>query len=152
MMIWRWGPPALLSLACIVGVGERLLAEPPPSDRAGQRAPAPPEAFALLDDIELGERLAGWTVLGLTGPKDGALQLDVARDDIRFSITVAARGAVEYPAPRTTDRYDLYYGHPHPRGTEIPENAIRAIMAGVERRVRRNEAKVAVPGLAVPET
>lgn len=152
MMIWRWGPPAILSLACIIGVGERLRADSPEADRAGQRAPAPPEAFALLDDLEVGEKLAGWTVLGLTGPTDGALQLDVARDDIRFSITVAARGAVQYPAPRTTARYDLYYGHPHPRGTEIPENAIRAIMAGVERRVRRNESDVAVPGLAAPET
>ena len=152
MMIWRWGPPAALSLVCIVGVAERLAAEPPESERAGQRAPAPTEAFALLDDLEIGEKLAGWTVLGLTGPNDGALQLDVARDDIRFSITIAARGAVQYPAPRTTARYELYYGHPHPRGTEIPENAIRAIMAGVERRVRRNEADVVVPGLVAPES
>ena len=152
MMIWRWGPAAALSLACVVGVTERLLADPPESTRAAQRTPAPPEAFALLDGVEIGEVLAGWTVLGLTGPDGGALQLDVARDDVRFSITVAARGAVDYPSPRTTERYDLYYGHPHPRGTEIPENAIRAIMAVVERRVRRNEAAVEVPGLVVPES
>lgn len=152
MMIWRWGPPAALSLVCLLGVGERLLSGPPITARVGQRTPAPPEAFALLDDLEIGEKLAGWTVLGLTGPRDGALQLDVARDDIRFSITVAARGAVQFPAPRTTARYDLYYGHPHPRGTEIPDNAIRAIMAGIERRVRRNEADVVVPGLSLPET
>lgn len=146
-MIWRWGPPALLSLACIVGVVERLLDPPEVEVRAGQRPPAPPEAFVLLDDLEVGERLAGWTVLGVTGPIERALQIDVARDDIRFSITVAARGALPYAAPRSTERYDLYYGHPHPRDTEIPENAIRAIMAGVERRVRRNEAEVEVPGL-----
>lgn len=152
MMVWRWGPPAVLSIVCIVGVGERLRAGPPEPERAGQRAPAPPEAFALLDGLAIGETLAGWTVLGLSGPNDGALRLDIARDNVRFSITIAARGAVEYPAPRTTALYDLYYGHPHPRGVEIPDNAIRAIMAGVERRVRRNESDVAVPGLAVPET
>jgi len=147
MMIWRWGPPALLSLACIAGALERLVDPPQAEVRAGQRPPAPPEAFALLDGVQVGERLAGWTVLGLTGPVDNALQLDVARDEIRFSITIAARGAVDFSSPRSTERYDLYYGHPHPRGTEIPENAIRAIMAGVERRVRRNEAQVEVPGL-----
>ncbi len=152
MMIWRWGPAAALSLVCLVGVTERLLAPPPETERAGQRTPAPPEAFALLDGLEVGEVLAGWTVLGLTGPDGGALRLDVARDDVRFSITVAARGAVEYPSSRTTERYDLYYGHPHPRGAEIPENAIRAVMAGIERRVRRNEATVEVHGLVPPES
>lgn len=147
MMIWRWGPPALLSLACVVGVVERLVDPPEIEVRAGQRPPASPEAFALLDGLELGETLAGWTVLGVTGPIDHALHLDVARDELRFTITIAARGAAPFASPRSTERYDLYYGHPHPRGTEIPENAVRAIMAGVERRVRRNEAEVEVPGL-----
>jgi len=147
MMIWRWGPPALLSIVCIAGLVERVVAPPPEAGRSSQRQPAPPEAFALLDGLEIGERLAGWTVLGVTGPVDRTLQIDVARDDVRFSVTVASRGALEHQPPRATAKYDLYYGHPHPRDTEIPENAIRAILAGVERRVRRNEADVDVPGL-----
>ncbi len=102
----------------------------------------------MLDGLQVGEKLAGWTVLGITGPKDRVLRIDVAHAEIRFSISVAAQGAVEYPAPRTTETYELYYGHPHPRDTEIPESATRAIMAGIERRVRRNEATVEVPGMS----
>lgn len=150
-MIWRWGPSALLCLLCIFGVVHRL-GTPPPGERASRQEPAPPEAAELLDGLEVGETLAGWTVLGLTGPVDRVLRIDVARDEIRFSISVAARGAVEYPAPRTTETYDLYYGHPHPRDTEIPESATRAIMAGIERRVRRNEANVQVPGMSLDTT
>ena len=146
-MIWRWGPSALLSLLCLLGVVHRLGASPRPQ-RANRQQPAPPEAVALLDGLQVGEKLAGWTVLGITGPTDRVLRIDVAYDDVRFSISLAARGAVEYPAPRTTETYDLYYGHPHPRGTEIPESATRAIMAGIERRVRRHEATVVVPGMS----
>ncbi len=141
-----WILPAVLTAACLAGVIERE-SRPPPPARAAEQTPAPPEALALLDGLVIGEKLAGWTVLGVTGPVDRVLRIDLARDEVRFSISVAARGAVEYPSPRQTERYDLYYGHPHPRDTEIPDNAIRAIMAGVERRVRRNEATVEVPGL-----
>lgn len=146
-MIWRFGPSALLWLLCVLGVVHRL-GNSAPQDRARRQQAAPAEAVALLDGLQVGEKLAGWTVLGITGPVDHVLRVDVARDEIRFSISVAARGAVEYPAPRTTETYDLYYGHPHPRGTEIPESATRAIMAGIERRVRRNEATVEVPGMS----
>ena len=146
-MIWRWGPSALLCLLCILGVMHRLGASAAPQ-RASRQQPAPPEAVALVDGLQVGDKLAGWTVLGLTGPLDGVLRIDVARDEIRFSVSVAARGAVPYPAPRTTEMYDLYYGHPHPRDTEIPEAATRAIMAGIERRIRRNEASVEVPGMS----
>lgn len=149
-MIWRWGPSALLCLLCLAGVMHRL-GGPAPAERANRQQPAPPEAVALLDGLQVGEKLAGWTVLGITGPLERVLRIDVAHDDIRFSISVAARGVVEYPAPRTTQMYDLYYGHPHPRDTEIPESATRAIMAGIERRVRRNEASVEVPGMS-PDT
>ncbi|MBV1858335.1 MAG: hypothetical protein KUG77_07975 [Nannocystaceae bacterium] len=145
-MIWRWGPCALLSLLCIWGVVHRLGASAP-SERASRQQPAPPQALALLDDLQVGEKLAGWTVLGITGPLDRVLRIDVAHGEIRFSVSIAARGAVPYPPPRTTETYDLYYGHPHPRDTEIPESATRAIMAGVERRVRRNESRVEVPGM-----
>ncbi|MGH1345331.1 MAG: hypothetical protein ACRBN8_27460 [Nannocystales bacterium] len=146
-MIWRWGPSALLCLLCIAGVLHRLGGSAP-QERASRQQPAPPEALALLDGLQVGEKLAGWTVLGITGPKDRVLRIDVAHAEIRFSISVAAQGAVEYPAPRTTETYELYYGHPHPRDTEIPESATRAIMAGIERRVRRNEATVEVPGMS----
>ncbi len=146
-MIWRWGPSALLCLLCILGVVHRLGASAP-KQRASRQQPASPEAVALLDGLQVGEKLAGWTVLGITGPVDRVLRIDVAYEEIRFSISVAARGAVVYPAPRTTETYDLYYGHPHPRGTEIPESATRAIMAGIERRVRRHEATVIVPGMS----
>ncbi len=141
-----WVLPAVLTAACLGGVLERV-ASPPQPQRAQARSPAPPEAFALLDGLSTGDRLAGWTVLGVTGPVDRVLTIDVARDETRFSVSVAARGAVAFSSPRQTERYDLYYGHPHPRNVQIPRNAVRAIMAGVERRVRRNEASVQVPGL-----
>ena len=146
-MIWRWGPSALLCLLCALGLVHRLGASAP-RQRASQQEAASPEVVALLDGLQAGEKLAGWTVLGITGPADRVIRIDVARGGIRFSVSVAAAGAVEYPAPRTTQRYELYYGHPHPRGTEIPQSATRAIMAGIERRIRRNEASVEVPGMA----
>jgi hypothetical protein len=148
-MIWRFGPALLLTLLCIAGVLDRL-GSPPAATRAEERAPAPAEAIALLDGLVVGEKLAGWTVLGITGPSDNALHIDVARDETRFTVSIAPLGAMEHRPPRSTEHYALYYGHPHPKNTSIPENTIRAILAGVERRVRRNERTISVPGLGKP--
>lgn len=142
MKAW-WGSAAL-SLACAIGV---VVFESSDREQPEQATSVAPEVTALLGGLEVGDAVAGWAVLGVHGPHQGKLTLDFGRDALRFSVTVAPLGSQVHAAPRTTDRYALYYGHPHPRGAKIPDGAIRAIMANLERTIRANEADVTVPGL-----
>ncbi len=140
-----WIGPAVLACACAAGV---VVLEQRPRVEADPRSEpvrVSAEAVALLDGLAVGERLAGWSVLGLAEPADGGVRVDVGRDALRFSVTIIALGRTAHAAPRSTERYALYYGHPHPRGAKIPDGAIRAIMAGLERRVRAHEADIDLP-------
>ncbi|MEM6293852.1 MAG: hypothetical protein AAGA54_21430 [Myxococcota bacterium] len=140
-----WVGPAILAAVCAVGVVLLELRPREPADPGSDRRQVSAEAIALLDGLTAGERIAGWSVLGLSEPREGGVRVDFGRDDLRFSVTVTALGQTTHAAPRSTERYALYYGHPHPRGAKIPDGAVRAIMAGLERRIRANEANVALP-------
>ncbi len=144
---WRsWLGPAGLTLACalaVVGFERRG----PVGPGLHHTDTVPAQAHELLDGLQAGDAIAGWTVLGIDGPGEEGLRIDLGRDALRFSVTLSPLGAQVQGAPRSTERYAIYYGHAHPRGAEIPDGAVRAILAGVERRVRKHERDVVVPGL-----
>lgn len=139
-----WWGPAALALACGVGVVLFEFRERVDSERPEVVAP---EVTALLGGAQIGDSIAGWTILGLHGPNEGKLLVDMGRDALRFTVSIAPLGSQVHAAPRTTAHYALYYGHPHPRGAKIPEGAIRAIMANFERTIRAHEGDIEVPGL-----
>lgn len=144
----RCWAPALVCIACLVGMGIAHVdpvrrKEPPPVHTAEISA----EGRALLGDLAIGERLMGWTVRELDGPRDGLLRVELARDDVRFSLAVAAKGTRVQAGPVETERYVIFYGYVYPADTVLPETTIRATTHALARRIRAREATVTVPGL-----
>lgn len=127
-----------VAAACMVGI---LADAPAPTvtDGAQARSGVGGEDSALLGGLREGDRVAGWTVLGVSRPRDGVLRIDFGRDTVRFAIDVSPLGSQPERPPTQTDRYAIYYGHAHPEGTRIPDGAIRAITAEIARRVHANE-------------
>ncbi len=128
---------AAVGLACLAGI---VLDGPTPQRPvASARAPAREADHDLLGGLREGDRIAGWTVLGLSRPDDEVLRIDFGRDAVRFAVDVTLLGAKPELPPSQTDRYAIYYGHAHPEGTRIPDGAIRAITAEIARRIHQNE-------------
>jgi hypothetical protein len=84
-------------------------------------------------------------VLGVRGPVDGMILVDLGRDGLRFSVMVTRLEArTERPLVKT-DRYAIYAGHADPPGTRIPEGAIRAITHKLARRIGETEHELPLP-------
>ncbi len=131
-----WLGPAAVALVC--GVGTMVLGlRPPPIEP--ERAVASEDAIALLDGLRVGDRVKGWTVLGIDGPRDGTVRIDYGHGDVRFSITVSPLGSVPDNPPMHTDLYAIYYGHVHPDGAKIPPAAVKALLADTARRLKKTE-------------
>lgn len=138
--------PALVCLACLLGLGRAYVSPAPQGDAPATGAQISDEGRALLGELAVGERLAGWTVTALDGPREGMLRIDLHRDDVRFALLVAKKGTRPESAPRETERYVIYHGHEHPK-TALPEGTIHATTHALALRIRAHEATVDVPGL-----
>jgi hypothetical protein len=140
-MLRNAGPPALLAIVCAIGAARAELSR----NDLEVTAPAPtvaPHAVSLLDGLRVGDRVAGWTVIELAGPRERAIDIGFERDGQRFVVTIAPMGArPEHPAMQT-DRYAIYYGHAVPADRAIPQGAVRAITAALSRRIAKHEADV----------
>jgi hypothetical protein len=134
-------PPALLALVCAIGAVHAELSR----DEVEVAAPAPtvaPQVVELLDGLRVGDRVAGWTVIELVGPRERAIDIGFERDAQRFVVTITPMGArPEHPAMQT-DRYAIYYGHAVPADRAIPDGAVRAITAALSRRIAKHESDV----------
>lgn len=151
MIAWRdaraWAP-ALVCAACLVAIGASHLHPVAGPEHPTPTAPAvSDEGRALLGGLAAGERLMGWTVQALDGPRDGQLRVDLARDGVRFSLVVARKGTRAEAAPVETERYLVFYGYVDPPQTVLPDGTIRATTHALARRIRAHEASVDVPGL-----
>jgi hypothetical protein len=151
MSRWRdpraWAP-AIVCLLCLLGLGLSHVSPAERGEAPASRAPRlSDEARALLGELAVGERLMGWTVQAVDGPRDGVLRIDLARDDVRFALMVAKKGTRAEAAPVETERYLVYYGHVHPPETTLPDGTIRATTHALARRIRAHEAGLDVPGL-----
>lgn len=139
-----WLGPAAVAVVCGLGLLHAGL-DPRPSSDVAPSVPQPSaEALAMLG-LRPGDRIVGWTVLGIDGPGEDGTRVDVGRGDVRFSITIVELGASEPSAPLSTDRHALYYGHAHPPGTTPPAGAVRALLHQLANRVRKHERRVDAP-------
>jgi hypothetical protein len=140
------GPAIVALLALGAVVHAELRPAERPSDPAREHHPhATPGALALLGGLAVGERIAGWEVLGIDGPRHEVLRIDLGRDRQRFAIVVARLGTLPERPPVQTDQYAIYYGHAHPPGSSIPDGAVRAITHAFARRIGATEHEVPVP-------
>ncbi|MEM7155381.1 MAG: hypothetical protein AAF799_21205 [Myxococcota bacterium] len=105
------------------------------------------EGRALLGGLAVGEKITGWTVRRLDGPRDSQLRVDVERDGVAFALMVALEGRLPQTPLVRTKNYVVFYGHPEPKDTVLPEGTIRATTNALARRIREHEADVEVPGL-----
>jgi hypothetical protein len=138
-------PSALVAMSCAAAV---LHADRSPAAAPAVAAPAREASagvVALLGGLRERERIAGWDVLGVSGPLEGEARIDLARDGLRFSIMVTRLGARPENPYVQTDRYAIHYGHAHPAGATVPDNAVRATAHAIARRIRATEAEVPVP-------
>lgn len=150
---WRdpraWAP-AVVAAACLLGLGMAAI-DPVRRSTSVVATPHEPvlheQARALLGGLREGERIMGWTVTALDGPTEGLLRIDLARDDVRFALTVAAKGTRAESSLVETERHAIFYGHVHPPEVSLPDGTIRATTHALARRIRDNEATVEVPGL-----
>ncbi len=127
-------PAAAVALACFV-VAIALAPDPPPTSRR----PSPVVPSHLFQDIAVGTTVAGWRVTAISAEADGGVRIEFARDDVRFAVSVIELGTRDEPPYLTTERHAIYYGHAIPADAHIPDNAVRAVTANVERRVRAGE-------------
>ena len=134
-----WFGPAAVALVCWVGA---IVLELRPAPVERERAAASDRAIALLDGLRVGDRVAGWTVLGIDGPREEAIRIDYAHGDVRFAITVSPLGTVPDSPPMHTDLYAIYYGHVQPDGAKVPPAAVKALLADTARRLRKTERDV----------
>lgn len=137
-------PAGVLAIVCAIAAvhAELSRAEPEPT---ASTPTISAHAVALLDGLQLGDRVAGWTVIELVGPRARAIDIGFERDGQRFVVTIAPMGArPEHPAVQT-DRYAIYYGHAVPPERPIPDGAVRAITAALARRIGAHEAELPEP-------
>ncbi len=141
--------PALVLLVCLVALAVAWLAPVIPSPQS-TASPAPEitaPARALLGDLKEGDKIMGWTVVALDGPRDQQLRVDLERDGVRFALMVAAKGRRPQPPPVQTEHHVIFYGHAHPPDTTLPSGTIRATTHALARRIRGREGTVEVPGM-----
>jgi hypothetical protein len=135
-----WLGPFAVAVVCGAGAVAVSL-RPSTPEPASASAPSD-RAIALLDGLRPGDRVAGWTVLGIDGPREESIQIDYSHADVRFAITITPLGTVVDSPPMHTDLYAIYYGHAHPQGATIPPAAVRALLADTARRLRKTERTV----------
>jgi hypothetical protein len=147
---WRdaraWAP-ALVCLACLLGLGRSHVSPAAQDDAQATGAQSSEEARALLGELAVGERLVGWTVKALDGPHDGMLRIDLGRDDVHLALMVAKKGTRAEAAPLETERYVIFYGHVYPPTTTLPDGTLHALTHALAQRIRAHEATVDVPGM-----
>lgn len=135
MKLPRWVPAAALAAVCFsvaVGLEQRPRAA---EGTTAQTDSVPGEAHAVLGDLEVGDTVVGWTVLGIRSDADGVVDVDLGRDKLRFTVTIAPLGTRVESAPLTTDHYALYYGHAHPRGARLPDAGVQAVLHNLARAI-----------------
>jgi len=125
-------PAAVVAFACAIGAVYAESARVETEDGASLSV-ASPSASAL--GLHVGDLIAGWRVVAIAGAPDSELRIDVARDDMRFAVTVVPMGARPENPPMQTRTHAIYYGHALPAEARIPDGAVRAILADIVRRL-----------------
>jgi hypothetical protein len=107
---------------------------------------------SLLGGLELGDTVAGFRITSIHDPSKGsqgairiALRAQEPPGETGLVITVAARGTTPYPAPRSSDRYDLFY-RDDDLGVATPTSERRdAALDAVLARITAAEKTVPMP-------
>lgn len=107
--------------------------------------PAPASAIALLGGLKVGDELAGWKVAALTltsePPTKGAIGIELAQHDTKFTIWVARKGHSSVRAPHATQDFDVFFGP-----SEIQPDIVKPALDRVIERVKANEANAPADG------
>jgi hypothetical protein len=118
--------------------------ELPTPGHASSAASVPPPAsvVALLGGLARGDRIAGWELEGIVGPREGngEIRLFVARERGRMRVAVTLAGRRPFPPPRRTDRYEIFYD----AAENVDAGAREALLDELARRIGIAE-KVAPP-------
>lgn len=125
--------PGLVAVACATATV--VFATRPKVEAASK--PAVKVTSALLGDLAVGGKIAGWTVAEIIVDGVDAARVRFERDAVSFVLTIVPKtGAKENP-PFASETHAIYYGHAQPVDGAIPAGALRAISAELIRRIDR---------------
>lgn len=105
--------------------------------------PAPPGATELLDGLAPGQALGAWKVHVLR-IVDKQLGVDLLNDGKVVTVWIARKGSRPAAAPRETEKYALFFGHP-PESREVAARDMEMLLSELEARVKRREGNVRIP-------
>ena len=139
-------PRSIAALACSVAfagfVGIALV--PARGHREPPAAPAPAEGLSyrspLLPGLSVGDDLGPWRVVAIRPPDAQGLAVELGAQGALFKVWVAPRGSQPFNPPLSTERYDLFYSHPHPREAPGAALSLDEPMQQIHARVQRHEA------------
>lgn len=138
----------------------------PPGSQSPQPAPALPAAapphpslIALLDGLDKGQQVQGWTVAAFypAGANQNFTRVEFQKGDVFFSVGIGRKGTHQGSAPPfETEQYEIGFGHQHggpaanPQRPEdvlamVPGNEMLAVTRDVADRVRKREKDVPLP-------
>lgn len=108
---------------------------------------AAPDVRALLDGLREGDLVDGARVVRLGPPRDGTIQIELARGDLRFTVGIVKKGTSppEHPPPIVTERYEIGVGNVVPTDASVSADSLLPVAHAIEARVKRRETSVPMP-------
>ncbi|MFO0548832.1 MAG: hypothetical protein U0271_10615 [Polyangiaceae bacterium] len=107
--------------------------------------PAPADVLALVAPLVEGGTLEGYTIERIEPVRERSFKVKLAREGVSFELEVMQHGTRPALPPKSTARYDLYYGHVTPAEDAATRADIERLLTALSRVVRQNEARVSVP-------
>jgi hypothetical protein len=133
-------------LAALAAVMTGACDPPPPVDADAGGAPraasAPADIVALLDGVRPGDVAADARLSRVDVTPERSIALVFLMGEAELPFWIARKGTQAFRPPRSTERYDLFFGKPT---ASVPDDAVTRILEELERRVRRTEDRVPVP-------
>lgn len=103
------------------------------------------DAGRLLQGIQEGGTLEGFTVEHLRGPIRERLEVELERGGQRLRVFVSRQDRIRFEAPRKTQMYAVYYENARPDEDSVKSEEYIALVEAVAKVVEQHERNVSMP-------
>jgi hypothetical protein len=95
---------------------------------ASGSAPVNAELLALLEGLDTGSTIAGWTVVGLRPAAGGeAVRIELEREGLATYLQVQRKHTSSYAAPAASELHEIFYGRER-RGRDLPPEVLQPLL------------------------
>jgi membrane-associated protease RseP (regulator of RpoE activity) len=125
-----------------------VVEDPPPPP-----PPAAPDVIALLDGLQVGDKLGPCEVSELQGVKDGRARVVAKKDDTPVTLEIVRLGEKGPTPPATTEQYGVFYKISRGELSEqLPIAVIEGAAKALAKRLEKTERTVPPPaGMATSD-